>query len=119
MRPTLIILDPPGFDNDSGFQQRAKDFPVQTFISQLIMEALDEGLFPGCSRLDVDGFDLVVGHPISDGVGDKLRAVVAAQMFGRSVAFNRCLDHGDGIERTDGPGDMGGQTFLGVFVQKR
>jgi hypothetical protein len=40
--PALIILDSPGFDNDSGFQQRAKDFPVQTFIAQLVMEALNE-----------------------------------------------------------------------------
>ncbi len=44
MRPALIILHSPGFDNDSGFQQRAKDFPVQTFIAQLVMEALDEWL---------------------------------------------------------------------------
>jgi hypothetical protein len=39
MRSALIILDSPGFDNDSGFQQRAKDFPVQTFIPQLVMKA--------------------------------------------------------------------------------
>src|SRR5258708_29603771 len=75
MRPALIILDSPLFDNDSGFQQRAKDFPVQTFIAQLVMEAFDEWLLPRCSWLDVDGFDGVIGHPISDGVSDELRAV--------------------------------------------
>ena len=100
MRPALIILDSPLFDNDAGFQQRAKDFPIQTFIAQLVMEALDEGLLPRRPWLDVDGFDVVIGHPISDRVSDELRAVVAAQMFGQSVAVDRCLDHGDGI---DGP----------------
>src|SRR5580704_6747266 len=98
MRPALIILDSPGFDNDSGFQQRAKDFPVQTFIAQLVMEALDEGLLPRCSWLDVDGFYVIIGHPIADGVSDELRAVVAAQMLGHSVALNRRFDYREGIE---------------------
>ena len=33
MRPALIILDSPLFDNDPGFQQRAKHFPVETFVA--------------------------------------------------------------------------------------
>jgi hypothetical protein len=118
MRPALIILDSPLFDNDAGFQQRAKDFPIQTFIAQLVMEALDEGLLPRRPWLDVDGFDVVIGHPISDSVSDELRAVVAAQMFGQSVAVDRCLDHGDGIDGPDGPGDMGCQRLLGVLVDE-
>jgi hypothetical protein len=28
MRPALIILDSPLLDNDPGFQQRAKHFPI-------------------------------------------------------------------------------------------
>src|SRR6202035_2097251 len=84
----------------------------------LVMEALDEGLLPGRPWLDVDGFDVVIGHPISDSVSDELRAVVAAQMFGQSVAVDRCLDHGDGIDGPDGPGDMGCQRLLGVLVDE-
>src|SRR5260370_7821602 len=118
MRPALIILHSPGVDNDSGFQQRAKDFPVQTFIAQLVMEALDEWLLARCPWLDVEDFDVVIGHPISDSVSDELRAVVAAQMFGYSVAFDRCLDHGDGIDGPDGPGDMSCQSLLGVLVDE-
>src|SRR5260370_7979960 len=94
MRAALIILHSPGFDKDSGFQQRAKDFPVQTFIAQLVMEALDEWLLPRCPWLDVEDFDGVIGHPISDSLSDELRAVVAAQMFGYSVASDPCLPHG-------------------------
>ena len=75
------------------------------------MEALDEWLLPRCPWLDVEDFDVVIGHPISDSVSDELRAVVAAQMFGHSVAFDRCLDHGDGIDGPDGPGDMGCQSI--------
>src|SRR6266446_3753374 len=68
--------------------------------------------------LDVEDFDGVIGHPISDSVSDELRAVVAAQMFGHSVAFDRCLDHGDGIDGPDRPGDMSCQSLLGVLVDE-
>src|SRR5258708_29294551 len=118
MRPALIILHSPGFDKDSGFQQRAKDFPVQTFIAQLVMEALDEWLLPRCPWLDVEDFDIVIGHPISDSISDELRDVVAAQMFGHSVAFDYCLNHGDGIDGPDGPGDMDCQRLLGVLIDE-
>src|SRR5258708_18368462 len=57
MRPALIILDSPLLDNDPGFQQRAKNFPIYTFLAYFVVEALDEGLLPRRPSLHVDNFD--------------------------------------------------------------
>jgi hypothetical protein len=36
------------------------------------MEAFDEGLLPWGAGCDIEGFDLFIGQPIADGIGDKL-----------------------------------------------
>jgi hypothetical protein len=57
MRPLVIVFDPPSFQDHPRFGQRRQDFPVEAFVAQLIVEALDIGLFPRCPGPDVSRLD--------------------------------------------------------------
>ena len=41
MGPTLVILTSPSLNDNLRFTQAAKQFPIQAFIPQLVVEALD------------------------------------------------------------------------------
>jgi hypothetical protein len=45
------------------------------------MDGFDEAVLQGNARLDVEGLDLVPGRPALEFVGDKLRAVVRADVL--------------------------------------
>ena len=53
-----------------------------------------------------------------DGVGDELGAVVAADVFGRSVALDSRLHHRDDIHGPDAPCRMGCQALSGVLIDQ-
>ena len=46
VRSVGVVLDPPGFDNDLGFEERAELFDVQEFIADAAVEAPDVGVLP-------------------------------------------------------------------------
>ncbi len=41
-----VVLDPPCFDNDLGFEQRAELLDVQQLVADAAVEALDVGVLP-------------------------------------------------------------------------
>ena len=41
MRPHVIVMAPPDFDEDAGFDAAAKPFHAQAFVAELAVEALD------------------------------------------------------------------------------
>ena len=45
------------------------------------MEALDIAVLPGAARLDVKRLNLIDAEPSLDFPGDKLRAIIAANML--------------------------------------
>jgi hypothetical protein len=59
--------------------------PKQDFVAEAPVEKLHEAILPGAASLDVDRLDLLVGEPALGLFGDKLRAVVGADLLGRPV----------------------------------
>ena len=46
-----VVLDPPGFDNDLGFEERAELLDVQQLVADAAVEALDVGVLPRRCRV--------------------------------------------------------------------
>ena len=101
MRPLLIVFDSPLLQDERGFQQRVEDLSVQALIAQLIMEAFDIGLFPGGSGLDISASDPLVHEPGLNGLGNELWSIITAQVLGRAITLDRCLQHRDRINGPD------------------
>jgi hypothetical protein len=98
--------------------QIAEEFAVQAFIAQFVMKALNMPVLPRAPRLDVERFDFLGLQPVLDAIGDKLRPVVAAQMFGQAIAGYGCLHHRYDIDGPDRPRRMNGQALPGVFIEQ-
>jgi hypothetical protein len=101
VRLVLIVFDSPLLQNESGFQQGGEDFSVQALIAQLVMEAFDIGLFPGCSGLDINASDALDPQPVLNRLGNELWSIVAAQVLRRAITLDRCLQHRDRINGPD------------------
>lgn len=71
-----IVVVPPSFDYDLGLAERVEDLTVQQFISHSPVEAFAVSVLPWRSWLDVCGLCPNRLDPISDGLGDELKAVV-------------------------------------------
>ena len=118
VRTTLVIFDAPAFQDNARFVQIAEEFAVEAFIARLVVKALNVSVLPRAPGLDVKRLDLLGLQPVLDAGGDKLWAVVAAQVLGHSVAGYGCFDHRDHIDGSDRPRRMNRQALPGVFVQQ-
>ena len=73
------------------------------------MEGLDDAVLPRAAGLDVDRLDLRCGQPVLEFFGDKLRAIVGADVLRGPMPGDRPLhelDHIAGLERPVGPQDV-------------
>ena len=86
--PLLVVFHTPAFHDDPSFKQGSEELPIEAFIAELVMEAFDVAIFPWGARRDVEGLDSLIREPILDGVGDELRAIVASDVIGCSVALD-------------------------------
>jgi hypothetical protein len=55
---------------------------------------------------------------LPDRLGDELRAIITADMFRLTVAFDRSIQDPDGIQRSNGSAHLDRQTLLGVFIDE-
>src|SRR6516225_8325727 len=118
MWPHLVILSSPILNDHACFGQGREEFAIQTLVAKLIVKALDISLFPGRTRLDVQALNLSRAHPFPDRLSDELRAIVTADMFRLTVAFDRTIQDPDGIQRSNGSAHLDRQTLLSVFIDK-
>jgi hypothetical protein len=75
-------------------------------------------ILPRAPGLDVKRLDLLGPQSVLDAGGDKLRPIVAAQVFGHSRAGGGRFDHRDHIDGSDRPPRTNGKALPGVFVQQ-
>ena len=101
MWPHLVILSSPTLNDYACFGQGGEEFAIQTLVAKLIVKALDISLFPGRARLDVQALNLSCAHPLPDRLSDELRAIVTADMFRLTVAFDRSAQDSDCINCSD------------------
>src|SRR5215469_18907584 len=114
----LVILSSPALNDHACSGQGRKEFAIETLVAKLIVKALYISLLPGRARLDVQALNLSCAHPLLDRLSDELRAVVAADVFGLTVAFDRPIQDPDGIQRSNGSAHFYHQTLLGVFIDE-
>lgn len=119
MRPVLIILLAPLFADVLRFLHVTKEIAIQTFLAQLVEEALDVGILPGTAWRDKDGFAVLLWQPSPYGVGDELRSIVAAQMFGRTMLLKEPLQQANNVSTGDRASHQHRQTLAAEFVQDR
>lgn len=55
IRPPPVVLVPPTLDQNLGILQCVEDLPVQEFIPQLTVEALEVSVLPWAVRRDEQG----------------------------------------------------------------
>ena len=71
-----IVVTPPALDHDLSLLQRIEDLPVQEFVAQARVEALDVTVLPWAAGGDVGRLGTNGGNPLPYGLGDELGAVV-------------------------------------------
>ena len=70
---------------------------VEALVAEAAVEGFHEAVLPWAARLDVEGLYLVCCQPALEFLGDKLRAVVGADVVGRSVLGDGALHQVDDI----------------------
>lgn len=83
------------------------------------MGALDIGLLPRGTRIDVEGFDLEFLEPVFDGVSDEFRPVVAAKMLRRAIDLHGLIDRFDDIGCPDRPAWVDRQTLPCILINRK
>ena len=89
MRPGLVVVLPPIFDDDAGFPQIEQELSIQAFISKTAMETLDIAILPRAAGIDIDCLDPVFLKPLLDFTGDKFRAIIAAYVGWDTILHHR------------------------------
>lgn len=112
MRPALVVELAPRLNQHLGFGQRVEPFPVEQFIAQLAVEALDEAVLPGLARRDEGRPDGLVAPPAHDRAGGELRPAVAADVLELAVDAHQPGERQDHILGADD------QAFARVLVQQ-
>ena len=80
MRPDLVIMLPPAFDDDPCFRQRVENFAVEQFVAKLRVEAFAIAILPGASWLDVSGLRSHRGDPILHGGRYKFGSIIGTDI---------------------------------------
>src|SRR5258707_12257966 len=99
-------------------RQGGEDLSVQAFIAQLVVEAFNTVVFPACWGLDISGSDRLTREPVLNGLGNKLWSIIAAQVLGRAITLDCCLQHRDRINGPDRVANVNGEALLSVFVDQ-
>lgn len=85
MGPALVVELPPAFDEHLGLGATAEPFPVQQFVTQLAVEALDEPVLQRTAWRDEGRTDRSISQPAHDLGSGKSGAVVRPNERGLAV----------------------------------
>ena len=75
MRPSLIVVQPPVFNDDLCFETISEPLRRKAFISELAVEAFIRTVLPRLSRTDQGRFNPLLKDPTQQRCTDKLRAI--------------------------------------------
>src|SRR5882724_1896919 len=93
MRPYIIVVAAPDFDEHAGFLAAAKPFHAQALVTKLAVETLVVGVLPRFSRIDQRGFDALFGEPAQDRVTDEFRTVIGARQHRGAALADQTREH--------------------------
>jgi len=83
------------------------------------METFYVTVLPRTPRVDIDRLDLVFAQPLLDFSGDKLRAIVTANITRYPLSGHRLFQHGSDLSRRELAFDLDGQRLPGILIQQR
>ena len=81
MRPDLVVLPEPCINDDLGLFGAVEPLCIQHFAAQRAIESLVIAIFPGWSRIDLNGLYAYLSQSCLQLFGNKLRAIVRAYVF--------------------------------------
>jgi len=119
VRAHEIVFIPKVLDDHTGLGERPELLPVEALVAEAAVEGFDEAILPRAARIDVDGLDLVLGQPALEFLGNKLRAVVGADVFGGAVQGDGAADQLNDIGRSQCPVGPKHVALPGVLVEDR
>ena len=97
MRTHSVVVAPPIFDDDLGFLQCVEDFAVEQLIAKLRVEALAISILPGTARHDVGGLGSDRRDPFAHCPGNKLRAIIRADVPGNAAQDEEIREYVDDV----------------------
>jgi len=112
----VIVMSAPGFDQDLGFFEGVKNFPIEQFVSKSGIEAFVIPVLPGAPWFNKSRVDLQGVQPILETLGGKLTAVVRPNISWHALGDKQItedLKDVIGFERTTDPDR---QALAGVFI---
>ena len=116
--PLLVVEADPVGDDDASFGERVELLAVEALVTEAGVKGFDVTVLPGRARVDVERADAAVGKAVPDGTGDKLWAVVGADMFRRSVGLDGLREDSHDVVSADAAGDVVGDALFGVLVDE-
>jgi hypothetical protein len=114
MWPNAIVVVLPDTDHDLCLLQTVEDFALEALVPELAVEAFAIAILPGTARLDIGCSGAEPGQLFAEGLGDHLRAVVAANMFGDASfehSVGQRLDDTEGVDPSGHPTSAGFRLF--------
>ena len=116
--PLLVVEADPVGDDDASFGERIELLAVEALVTEAGVKGFDVTVLPGRAGVDVERADAAVGQAVPDGTGDKLGAVVGADMLRRSVGFDCLGEDSHDVVSADAAGDVVGDALLRVLVDE-
>ena len=113
-----VVEATPLFNNNPGLGYAQKDFLVQTFVSQTVVETLHMPILPRTAWFNVDRPYSHFPQPLLNLPSDELRTIVTTQILG-NVAPSHHLSQG--VELLATPQfacHLNVQTFSALFVDQ-
>ncbi|PXX21581.1 hypothetical protein NA66_10484 [Burkholderia pyrrocinia] len=116
MGSTLVVELPPAFDGHPGLGTAAEPFPIQQFVTQLAVEALDKPVLPRITRRDEGRTDCGIPEPAHDLGSGKFGTVVRPNERWIAVQPHQSRQRQDDILRPQAGTDFDRQALAGIFI---
>src|SRR5688500_7318902 len=94
-----IILQSPRFNNLACFLTITKNPAVQTVIAKSAIETFNKRIFPRTAKIDVERMKSPIMQPFLQSISDKFRAIIAADMAGRTACYKEPVQNGNHLTR--------------------
>ena len=117
MWPLFVVVLAPALDDNLCFSERVKKLPVQQFVPEPGVEALDITILPRAAWLDKGGFRADRLDPCSDVLRNELRPVVAAYECGWSTQYEEVCQRIEDICRVQSALHPDCQAFPAELVE--
>lgn len=116
MRPHLVVMLPPVFDDDLGFQTVPEPLHRQAFIPELPIEAFRRAVLPRLAGINQRAFYPSFRHPLQERSADKLRTIVATQVTRRTAHADEPGQYVDDPPGADRSCHVDGECFPRVLI---